>query len=545
MKTWLLVIIAIASAICTLLAFSPVGLGIGAIGAPMFLILIALHAKNTRSAVFWTFVFQIPLWLWLHAWIEQVAFIGWFGLALYMSLWAPLFVYLLRLVQNQKRISLVLSAPILWVGLECLRGIVIFDGYPWYLAGTGIVDLPMADVATIGSVWLASFLVVSIASLLANIMRVRWWTIAIVGVVCADSAMREYGFYYLIERTRSYIDVAVIQTNVSQSNKVAWSWERQQIDVSKAIDLTYKVALEEDKPDLIIWPETMLPGSGFEVNATNFEPWHEEFLPLWYWAETIRRTSVNLDIPILVGAQTWLDIKIIEESESLRIKTGSQFNSAVLVRPDGSAQRYDKAFLTPFGEKIPYLDWFPTAQDWVRETFGAAMLFDLSEGEDSSVFALPATTMSGDASTLDLTFATPICFEDTVPSVVRKMVWEDGKRKADVLINLSNDGWFGDDVGAHWQHVREAQMRCIENRTPMIRAANTGISCLINARGQVMEKLPVLESGILRVKVYKGVQKPLSRYFGDTVAWASLLGSILLILVSRKKWSSSNDEIST
>ncbi len=178
----------------------------------------------------------------------------------------------------------------------------------------------------------------------------------------------------------------------------------------------------------------------------------------------------------------------------------------------------------------------------MRETFGAAMLFDLSEGEDSSVFALPATTMSGDASILDLTFATPICFEDTVPSVVRKMVWEDGNRKADVLINLSNDGWFGDDAGAHWQHVREAQMRCIENRTPMIRAANTGISCLINARGQVMEKLPVLESGILRVKVYKGVQKPLSRYLGDTVAWVSLLGSILLILVSRKKWSSSNDE---
>jgi apolipoprotein N-acyltransferase len=540
MKTWLLATFAIASALCTLLAFSSISLNTGAIAAPMFLILIAMYAKSSKSAVIWIFVFQIPMWLCLHAWVEPVTFIGWLSLGLYMSLWAPMFVYLLRRVLRKPRISIVLSAPILWVGLECLRGIVLFDGYPWYLSGTGIIDLPFVRIATIGGVWLASFLVVAIATLFANIMQVRWWTIAIVALVCTCLTIKDYGFYYFIEPLRTHIDVAVIQTNVPQSNKVGWSWERQQVDVEHAIELTYQVGVGEDKPDIIIWPETMLPGAGFEVSKKDFEPWDEEFLPLWFWPNVLLNVSERLDLPILVGTQTWLDIKVIEDLDSLRIETGSQFNSAVLVRQDGSAQRYDKTFLTPFGEKIPYLDWFPTIQNWVRDTFGAAMLFDLHVGDKLQVFTLPSKNKyGGDA---EITIATPICFEDTVPSVVRNMVWENGNRKAELLINLSNDGWFGDDVSAHWQHVREARMRCIENRTPMIRAANTGISCLINARGQVVESLPVLESGILRVKAYSGIQLPLSRYLGDSVAWVSLLGSILLILVSGKKWSSSNDE---
>ena len=76
--------------------------------------------------------------------------------------------------------------------------------------------------------------------------------------------------------------------------------------------------------------------------------------------------SKELDTPILVGSQTWIDVTVIEDTEYLRVDPSYQFNSAVLIQPDGTTQRYDKIFLTPFGERIPYLENFPDLKGWVR-----------------------------------------------------------------------------------------------------------------------------------------------------------------------------------
>jgi len=540
MKNWILVVTAVASAFCTILSSAPVGSGFAAIGAPLFLILIVMHAKSTRTALCVVFLTQIPLWMYLHTWIAEVAFFGWIGVGLYMSAWAVLFVWLLRIIIEQEKISIVLAAPTLWVGLECLRGIVIFDGYPWYLAGTGIVDWNMALLASAGSVWLASFLVVSIAAALANIKKVKWWTVVILILVITESSTRHYGDY-MLERWRKRIEIAVVQTNVPQSNKVAWTWERQVEDISKAIQSTNESVNNKDtQPSLVVWPETMVPGSGFEMGRFDFAPWDDVFSELWIWAEEVRMTAQKIDVPLLVGAQTWLNSEITEGSEYLKVDPGEQFNSAVLIHPDGTTQRYDKLFLTPFGERIPYLEYFPKLKDWVRKKVGVEMLFDLQAGETPFRFTLPAEDINGELA--EITFATPICFEDTVPRVVRELVWDKGNRKAEVLINLSNDGWFGSDASAHGQHVREAQMRCIENRTPMVRAANTGSSCYINSRGKVLQELPILESGILQVMVESGVQRPWSRFVGDSVAWLCLIGSILLVLGSFMKRSKDHVE---
>jgi apolipoprotein N-acyltransferase len=424
----------------------------------------------------------------------------------------------------------VFTAPILWVGLECLRGIVIFDGYPWYLAGTALLGLPIVAIATIGSVWLASYFVVTVAAALATAKEVRMWTWGILAVIIV---------FFFVDGARMQtnrgprIDVAVIQTNVTQSNKEAWSWERQLEDVNQAIDLTYEaVHIAEIQPSLIIWPETMLPGSGFEIDRFDFAPWDERFTHLWYWSEKIRMVSKELDTPILVGSQTWIDVTVIEDTEYLRVDPSYQFNSAVLIQPDGTTQRYDKIFLTPFGERIPYLENFPDLKGWVRKKVGAAMLFDLSAGGDPTRFSMPCTQIATPQET-EITFATPICFEDTVPSVVRELIWENGVRKADALINLSNDGWFGSDDGARLQHVREARMRCVENMTPMVRAANTGLSCNISQYGNVIKSsVTIRESGILPTRVFAGMGLPLSRFVGDWIAWLCLFGSILLIVVS-------------
>jgi apolipoprotein N-acyltransferase len=544
MKPWALVLTAIASAICTLLSSAPFGFGLAAFAAPMFLLLIALHAKSTRCAVLLIYVVQIPLWLWLHSWVAEVAFAGWIGLGLYLSAWAPLFVLLIRRVHANAKISLVLSAPIIWVGLECLRGIIIFDGYPWYLAGTGIVDWPIVSIASAGSVWSASFLVVAIAAALATAKQVKRWTWMSLTIVCL------FFFFQGIQVDKqmgAQIEVAVIQTNVHQDNKVAWDWERQLVDVSGAIEMTIDSVLGGPViPSLVVWPETMLPGSGFEVSPIDFSPWEDRFVPDWIWPEKIREVAKQLDTPILLGSQTHIDVEIKKDERGLWPDASSIFNSAVLVFPSGETQRYDKIFLTPFGEKIPYVHLFTIVQNWVRETFGAAMLFDLDPGGNPNRFTLacegPHNTVS------EITFATPICFEDTVPFVVRDLIWVEGKRKAGALINLSNDGWFGNNDGARLQHIREARMRCIENMTPMVRAVNTGLSCSIDSRGNIQEvatvngERAIRQNAIMYAKVFEGTELPLSRFVGDWVAWLSLFGGILLVIRSTFKRSKENGE---
>jgi apolipoprotein N-acyltransferase len=213
-----------------------------------------------------------------------------------------------------------------------------------------------------------------------------------------------------------------------------------------------------------------------------------------------------------------------EDKEWIKITSDKEFNSAVLVHPDGTTARYDKSFLTPFGERIPYVSMWPALEKFIRDFVGTPMLFSLDAGDLQSNIVVEGVRI-----------ATPICFEDTVPSVIRNLVWKNNIRKTDVLINISNDGWFGNMDAARLQHVREARVRCIENRTPMVRVANTGQSCLITSRGVIQTIAmnnghPALrESAILLVSPVTGWERPWSVFVGNAIAWLSLIGGILLI----------------
>ena len=233
----------------------------------------------------------------------------------------------------------------------------------------------------------------------------------------------------------------------------------------------------------------------------------------------------------------------------LHLENSTRFNSSVLVRPNGETERYDKIFLTPFGETIPYVDKVPFLRNWFRDNFGAAMLFNLEVGETPKRFSVQGEGFAKNSVEF-INIATPICFEDTVPFVVRRLVFENGERRAGFLINLSNDGWFGNNNSARLQHIREARMRCVENMTPMIRAANTGLSCLIDSKGRVRKiaeyegEAALMKSAIMHARVFEGVKLPLSRFIGDWVAWLSLIGGILLVIGSWKKRSNENDKTS-
>jgi apolipoprotein N-acyltransferase len=458
----------------------------------------------------------------------DVSVAGWIGLSVYMSIWAPLFVVLLRRVTTTlclSKISIVLTAPTLWVGLECMRGIVIFDGYPWYLAGTGLIDWPNAQIAAIGGVWLVSFAVVSWASGIATCRQLNRKTLVLLILSLIGSAL--YGGYVKKGPIPTRLPMALIQTNVPQSNKIAWTNEQQEADVEAAVHLTKIAAGKKTTlgqfPRLIVWPETMLPGSGFELSGIDFAPYTASAQSLWQFPEKLRRLAYELQIPLLIGSHTWIGVTI-EDEEWLKFSSDKEFNSAVLVHPDGTTSRYDKSFLTPFGERIPYVSMWPALEKFIRDFVGTPMLFSLDAGDLQSNIVVEGVRI-----------ATPICFEDTVPSVIRNLVWKNNIRKTDVLINISNDGWFGNMDAARLQHVREARVRCIENRTPMVRVANTGQSCLITSRGVIQTIAmnnghPALrESAILLVSPVMGWERPWSVFVGNAIAWLSLIGGILLI----------------
>jgi apolipoprotein N-acyltransferase len=145
--------------------------------------------------------------------------------------------------------------------------------------------------------------------------------------------------------------------------------------------------------------------------------------------------------------------------------------------------RYDKMCLTPFGEVMPYISDWP----WLEQkllNFGAqGMRFELSEG--SGFQPLEVRRPSG-----AVVVATPICFESTVSGAVRAMVYDRGKRRAHVIVNVTNDGWFGGWAGVREHHLLHSRWRAIELGVPVVRAANTGISCVIDARGNVQPDHP-------------------------------------------------------
>ncbi len=523
---------ALVASVCTALAAAPLQIAVAAIIGPAALILIARRARRASHAAIWVAVLQIPLWLWLERWVGPIANAGWAAMAIYMTTWPVAFCLLLRFVAAKgclRHWPSAVLAPVLWVGLECLRGIVIFDGYPWFLAGSSLVGMPLAQIADLGGVWLVSLLAISISGVLADWRSGdRSTAIAVLAVMMLAWG---YGFWRLREEHGGETtSVLIVQTNVPQTNKMAWTWEQQQQDVAEAISLTV-TSPHLTKADVVVWPETMLPGAGFEVSMADFLPSPESFEALWSWSIVAEQLTTSIGKPLLVGTQTWIGAAVEEDGQMLRATFEQQFNSAVLVTPGAATSRYDKLFLTPFGERMPYLEYWPGLAEWARQTAGTEMLFDLTASDEATRLSLERQ----DGTVVRL--ATPICFEDTVPWVCRALCFESGDRAADLLVNLSNDGWFGSVDAGRWQHVLEARMRCITNRTPMVRVANTGVSCLIDSEGTVHATGPTAEesplmrsSGTWLVETTSDDRMPTARFVGDSVAWFSLFGGILLVI---------------
>ncbi len=492
-------------------SFPPIGLWGLVFLAPIPMFVLAKHpAIRPLRAGMYAAIGMMPAWMWLHQWVAGVSAMGFFPLALYLSLYAMAFVWIAhRTLQRWGNPAIVL--PLVWVGLEFLRGALVWTGYPWYFVGHPMIDAFggfFAAPANIAGVYLISFFVALVSAggmeLVAaqSDRSARWKPAAhLFAVVLVWTGLSWFAFDSVGSSSDvRTIRVGVVQSNVPQDNRMNWTTRQRVSDWLDLRDLTYHVARMDPPPEVIVWPEGFVPGWTLDPESLELErnagvawmltPKGPNDVPNLEMPNAIGATLVvdemllmqeAIGIPMIVGSVAYDNLQITRAAGGIEYTHDAMYNS-VFVLVDGQPESvwYDKLHLTPFGEVMPYISAWSWLENKLLGLGAKGMAFVLSPGRDPQVLSIP--TADG-----PVVVATPICFEATLPAVCRKLVYQDGQRRASVMVNITNDGWFGTWTAGRASHELMARWRCVELATPMIRCANTGISGAIDRKGQVVE----------------------------------------------------------
>jgi len=529
-------------------AFPPIDAWPLVVAAPWALAIAAAGAQSTRMALGCTFVTSFVQWFVLHAWIAEVTIVGWPVLAAYLAVTTLLFVWIVRRLRRRGpsvRWPFTLIVPIAWTAVEVFRGSVFMDGYPWFMAAHPLIGFPtIVQGADLFGVYGLSAMVACVAGAAADATtawrgrtspRTAFVCLGAAGLICVASII--YGACRL-SQTSAVSDGPVllaIQTNLPQSNKKRWTPEEQRRDLPSFVRLTLDALEATDRrADIVIWPETMVPGFGFEPVTTAFLSelaTNERIGPGDQWVRFMLDAVQLFDRPLIVGSPCRIDLGVAEGEDGKVWTWSRSYNSAYLLLPGAEPpfQRYDKVFLTPFGETMPYISSWPWLEQRLLALGAAGMTFDLDAADEARRLMVPL----GDGF---VGIGTPICFEDTVPAVCRRLVWDaNGAKAAPILATLANEGWFGAHDAVRERHVQIARFRCIENRVPMVRAANTGLSVHIDSNGFLIGDLPSGRHSLFRqtgwVEARTRLDERVTLYsrIGDVFGHACLIGVLVLL----------------
>jgi apolipoprotein N-acyltransferase len=415
-------------------------------------------------------------------------------LTAYLALYFSAFAFSLRWVTDKIDLPETLFAPALWVSLEYLRGILI-SGFPWgFLGYSQFLSLPMVQISDITGVYGVSFVIVlvnvSLYRLTAASLNGRWKSglkeVLAAGIILGTMGI--YGHFRLIDldnktkQEKSFL-VALIQGNIRQDIK--WEPQFQEETVGIYTDLTHRV--KPQRPDLIIWPETAAPF--FFQSAYPFQ-------------SRLLELSHQMGSPLLFGAPAF-------ERDGPRV---NYFNSAFLISPEKKIlDRYDKIHLVPFGEYAP----LSGILGFTRDIIGA--IGDFTPGKGVHNLALPGGI-----------FGVLICYEAIFPDLTRSFV----KGGAQFLVNITNDAWFG-RTAAPYQHLSMVTLRAVENRVPIARAANTGISAVIDTGGRVLFSTHLFTREILSGNIYLNRSRTFYTEFGDLFTYLCLGFTVIFLILIR------------
>ncbi|MCA9274653.1 MAG: apolipoprotein N-acyltransferase [Phycisphaerales bacterium] len=549
-------LLGVTHALLMVLSFPPYSLWGLAFVSPIPLFVLARDPRMRPSrAAFWCAIGVCPAWLWLHWWVWDVSALGIIPLVIVLSLFSMLYVWLAsRIVHRFGRDVLLL--PLVFVGVEFFRGSVFGGGYPWYLLAHPLVESPLSVLAmpaSIAGVYFVSFLCATYSYLLYLALRDRSHVLRKRAGQAAAGLFAAWVFMGLLlipaeDPGTPYFRFAVVQPDVAQDNRLSWSVRQRYRDWLTLRDITLAAASDQTNPlplDAIIWPEGFVPGwtldpisldtERAERLAWNMTPNDAGDVPGLDVPSRIGATEIvdsmlvmqqYLEIPLVVGSVAYDNLRIVDSPDGIEYERDALYNSAFVIM-DGrvSNEWYDKLHLTPFGETMPLI----SRSEWLEQNLLAiaaqGMEFALDPGREARNLRVPLHDAPVGT---EVALATPICFEATISGVCRKLVARDGERKAGVLINITNDGWFGDSLASREAHLQNARWRCIELGTPMIRSANTGISAVIDHRGRIVDTTikPLRDNpreGYLINQVQLGVGMTTFARMGDLFGWLTLL----------------------
>jgi apolipoprotein N-acyltransferase len=368
---------------------------------------------------------------------------------LYLGLYHGFFGLLVSLVAGREKPSIrraLVLAPFLWVAVELARTRI--TGVPWDLLGIVQVDnIPLARIATVTGVYGISFEIVVVNVALAAAFLVRrekrnnLLLAALGAAVVLQSGILVHPPPLPTDHSARLVqqDIPVLQGE--------WTKEYFDNTLRELTVISLNSSGAQRHPDLIVWPESPSP---------------------FYTSDPTYRDALT---NIARVGQTWI------LAGSLGVQNGGQmaeqstrmFNSAVLVSPAGDwVSRYDKMHLVPFGEYVPFKQIFSFAGGLTKE------VGDFTPGTSR------APLNAGEAK-----LGVFICYESIFPDEIRQPV-ADG---AQLLVNVSNDGWYGDS-GAYAQHLKQARMRAVENNRWLLRDTNTGVTAAIDPYGRVVTSAP-------------------------------------------------------
>ena len=482
------------------------------------LMLAAAHGK-TGGAAFrlgWLAGFAFALaslgWLLLIP-VQWFPILGWVALSAYVALYPATWVWLLSTFNFQlstwpARLRWSLGGAAAWVALEMLRSRFL-TGFPWNLLGASQYELtPLIQIASVTGVYGVSFLVVWVSLSLHNALlaivrqpvRRLAWQAEIILPLAVVAGIFAFGYATLREpdppgRT---LRVTCIQPSIPQT--MIWDTGENTNRFRQLLELSERALTNET--DLLVWPEAALP----DFNAASY-------------------TAIT---NLIARHHVWMIFGADDVQANLVTEKYDVFNAAFLFNPAGEfVARYHKRNLVIFGEYVPLVRWLPFVK-WFTPITGG-----FEAGDKPVAFELADVRIK----TSPL-----ICFEDIFPHLART-----ADDDTDFLINLTNDGWFGESA-EQWQHATAAAFRAVENGLPLLRSCNNGLTCWIDSRGRLRQILRDKTGGIHGVGTMT-MQIPLPprtanrqttfyHRHGDLFGWGCAGITVLLavsVLVRRKK----------
>ena len=424
------------------------------------------------------------------------------ALIAYLALFPAFFAAIVRRLRTAIGDRALVAAPFVWVASELGRT-DLFTGFPWVLLGySQVTVLPIAQFASVFGVYGVSALVASVSAAAAAIVvhrtrdgRAYARIVAPVAVVLLTIAIWGARRASRAEWTHDGdpVRIGLVQGNVEQGEKT---------DASRA------AAIFEDHLRLT----RQAIGAGAE-----FVLWSESSLPFWFdedpaSAAVVRALARQARVPILVGSD-----EVEWRVDGTRRVPDKMYNSAFLVRSDGAtAGVYRKMHLVPFGEYVPLRNLLFFAAPLV-EAIGTGFV----AGQDPTVLPVDVHGVHR--------LSVAICYEVVYPALVRRFVLGG----SELLTTITNDAWFG-RTSAPYQHFAQASMRAIEEGRYLVRAANTGISGIVDPYGRVLTRTGIFQSAVVVGEARFLAVRTLYARYGDVFAYASVIATAALLLLARK-----------